>query len=245
MGGAGMASWGKIVSVAACAIALGRTASAEEHQPTDPFERIERSIERHADELAESIEEWAERHGEEWERWAEELERTIEAWAHDQEQVWSAWAEEIERDWDEHARSDADRPKGDQVDETVLHLKRQVESAKKMPLEETIDQTARHGREVVEQVPWETLQELGTIVKQALDPSTTTTTAPEPPPIPSLRGIESPPTPTDAVPSDARSPKRNQSRTRPTDPSDALREEIRELRRELESLRRELQSETR
>ena len=128
--------------------------------------KIGQKFERWAEENAEELEAWSEKHGAEWEKFGERFGLTMESIAEDQEGIWSQWAKRYERDlkrWEEHLQQDELSAEniGRFVDDNLEALSR-------MPLGQLVDQALEDGIGELRKAPWDSLEELGLLAKDAL-----------------------------------------------------------------------------
>ena len=129
-------------------------------------EKIGDKFERWAEENAEELEAWSEKHGAEWEKFGERFGRTMESIAEDQEGVWSQWAKRYERDlkrWEDHLQTD--ELSGENIGRFVDD---NLEALSRMPLGQLVDQALEDGIGALRKAPWDSLEELGLLAKDAL-----------------------------------------------------------------------------
>ena len=129
-------------------------------------QKIGQRIERWAQENSDELSAWSQKYGDQWEAFGEQLESTIESIAEDQNDVWSRWAERYERDLELLSDElEQEQLTGENIGKFV---DRNLAALSKMPLGDLVDQVLEKGVGELRSAPWESLEELGLIAKDAL-----------------------------------------------------------------------------
>ena len=130
-------------------------------------EKIGEKLEKWAEENSEELDAWSQKYGDQWERFGNRLSRTMEGISADQEDVWNRWASRYEQSLQSWA---------DQLDSDELNAKnvgafvdKNLEMLSRMPLGQLVDQMLEDGVNEFRSAPWESIDELGRLAKNALE----------------------------------------------------------------------------
>ncbi len=135
-------------------------------QLEETAEKLGGELERWAEENSEELEAWSEKYGHKWEQFGERFERAMESIAEDQEGVWSQWAERYERELEDWSN---DLPRdGLKAQDIGRFIDDNLEALSQMPLGQLVDQALDEGFGELRTAPWESLEELGSLAKDAL-----------------------------------------------------------------------------
>ena len=130
-------------------------------------QKMGQQLERWAEENSQELEAWSEKYAEEWEAWGERFSRKMERMSAEQEDVWGNWAQRYEKDlerWADELESNELAPQhiGEFVEKNLKTLSR-------MPLGQMVDQALDDGLGQLSEAPWESLEELGELAKDAFE----------------------------------------------------------------------------
>jgi len=128
-------------------------------------QKLGQKFERWAQENSEELSAWSEKHGDQWEKFGERFGRTMESIAEDQQSVWSKWAQRYERDLAQWGDFEQDELSGENIGRFIDD---NLEALSKMPLGTLVDQALEDGVGELRNAPWESLEELGLLAKDAL-----------------------------------------------------------------------------
>ena len=129
-------------------------------------EKLGQKIERWAEENSDELSAWSRKYGHQWEAFGRQFENTIESIADDQQGIWSRWAERYERDLESWSRDfEQDELAGESIGRFIDS---NLEALSEMPLGELVDQVLEDGVSDLRDAPWESLEELGLMAKDAL-----------------------------------------------------------------------------
>ena len=129
-------------------------------------QKIGEKFERWAEENSEELSAWSDKYGDQWEWFGERLSHTMESIADDQRGVWSQWAERYERDLQQWGNDlETDELTGENIGRFIDD---NLEALSKMPLGKLVDQALEDGVGELRNAPWESLEELGVLAKDAL-----------------------------------------------------------------------------
>lgn len=129
-------------------------------------QKLGQKIEHWAEENSEELSAWSKKYGDQWEAFGEQLGSTMESIADDQQGLWSRWAERYERDLELWANDlEKDQLTGENIGRFIDS---NLEALSKMPLGKLVDQALEDGVDELRNAPWDSLDELGLLAKDAL-----------------------------------------------------------------------------
>jgi len=132
-------------------------------------EKFGQKFERWAEENSDELSAWSEKYGDQWQEFGERMNRTMESLAQDRQGLWSQWAESYERDlkqWDNSLQQD--ELTGENIGRFIDD---NLEALSKMPLKELVGEALEDGTDEFRNAPWESLEELGLLAKEAMQES--------------------------------------------------------------------------
>ena len=129
-------------------------------------QKLGQKIERWAEENSDELSAWSKKYGDQWEEFGEKFGSTVESVADDQQGIWSRWAERYERDMEQWGNDlEQDQMTGEDIGRFIDN---NLEALSKMPLGKLVDQVLEDGVDELRNAPWESLDELGLLAKDAL-----------------------------------------------------------------------------
>ena len=129
-------------------------------------QKLGQKIERWAEENSDELSAWSNKYGQQWEAFGEELEDAMESIAEDQHDIWSRWAQRYEREMELlGVELEQEQLTGENIGRFI---DRNLEALSKMPLGDLVDQVLEDGVGELRSAPWESLEELGLLAKDAL-----------------------------------------------------------------------------
>jgi len=131
--------------------------------------RFGQKFERWAEENSEELSAWSEKYGEQWEEFGERMNRAMGSLAADEKGVWSQWAQQYERDLTQWGNAlEQDKLTGENIGRFIDD---NLEALSKMPLREMVGRALEDGTGELRDAPWESLEELGLLAKDAMQES--------------------------------------------------------------------------